>query len=50
MDIAAAPRVKNLESCASSRRRPLVKISSVSTRGLKELKDVIVSMLGVESS
>ena len=50
MDIAAASRVENLESCASSRRRPLVKISSVSTRGLKELKDVIASMLGVESS
>jgi len=50
MDIAAAGRVESLESCASSKRRSLVKISSVSNRGLKELKDVIVSMLGVGSS
>ena len=50
MDIAEVERVKDLESCAKSRGRPLVKISSVSNRGLKELKDVIASMLGVESS
>ena len=50
MDIADEKRVKALESCASSRERPLVEISSVSNRGLKELKDVISSMLGVELS
>ena len=50
MDIADVGRVEGLESRASSRRRPLVKISSVSNRGLKDLKDVIASMLGVESS
>ena len=50
MDIADVGRVKGLESCASSRGRSLVQISSVSNRGLKELKDAIASMLGVESS
>ncbi len=50
MDVAAARRVESLESCASSRSRPLVKISSVSTRGLKELKDVIASVLGVAAT
>ena len=50
MDIGDVERVKSLESFANSRGRSLVKISSVSNRGLKELKDIIVSMLGVESS
>ena len=50
MDIAEAGRVDGLESCARSRGRGLVKISSISNRGLKELKDVIASILGVESS
>ena len=50
MDIAEPGRVEGLESCASSGGRSLVKISSASKQGLKELMDLIATVLGVESS
>ncbi len=49
MDAEAAGRVESLESCARSQGRPLVKISSVSSQGLEELKDMIASVLEVEA-
>ena len=48
MDIRSESRVRMLVSYAEARRVPLVKISSVKKEGLKELKILMASMLGMD--
>ncbi len=50
MDVRAEERLTALVAYAEEKELPLIKVSSVNGQGLKELKNLMASMLGVGSS